>query len=149
MDAIYFEDIVVGTTLEAGPYVIPEQEMTAFAEAWDPMPMHVDKVYADKHHGGLTTSGTYLLALKLKLIHRLPLPKTVIASTGYDDVRFHRPVHAGEPVTLRIEWTGKRRSRSKPDRGILSANIALIDAKGNAVLSHRDTLLMRLRNPKS
>jgi acyl dehydratase len=147
MDDIYFEDIVVGATLQAGPYVIPEQEMTAFAHAWDPMPMHTDRDYALKHHGGLTAPGTYLLAVKLKLIHTLPFRHTVIASTGYDDVRFHRPVHAGETVKVRLEWTGKRRSRSKPDRGIVTAHNVLIDMMGEAVVSHRDTLIMRLRNP--
>ena len=149
MDNIYFEDIVVGTTLQAGPYVIPDQEMTAFAEAWDPMPMHVDRDYAAKHHGGLTAPGTYLLAVKLKLIHTLPLRYTVIASTGYDEVRFHRAVHAGESVSVRLEWTGKRRSRSKPDRGIVTARNLLIDDQGKPVVSHRDTLIVRLRNPEA
>ena len=147
MDDIYFEDIVVGATLQTGPYVIPELEMVAFAQAWDPMLMHIDGDYAEKHHGGLTASGTYLLAVKLKLIHSLPIPRTVIASTGYDEVRFHRPVRAGEPVSVMLGWIGKRRSRSRPDRGIVTARNALIDAKGEAVLSHRDTLIMRLRNP--
>jgi acyl dehydratase len=149
MDDIYFEDIVVGTSLQAGRYVLPEQEMMAFAAAWDPMPMHIDKDYAAKHHGGLSASGTYLLAVKLRLIHSLPIPRTVIASTGYDELRFHRPVRVGEPVSVRLEWIGKRRSRSKPDRGIVTAHNSLLDAKGEAVLSHRDTLIMRLRDPEA
>ncbi len=148
MDDIYFEDIVVGATLHAGPYIIPEQEMMAFAAAWDPMPMHTDKAYAAQH-GGLTAPGTYLLAVKLKLVHSLPFRRTVIASTGYDEVRFHRPVHAGESVSLTLEWTGKRRSKSKPDRGIVSGRYSLINAAGEVVLSHLDTLVMRLRDPNA
>lgn len=148
MDDIYFEDVVVGATLHTASYVIPEDEMTAFAVAWDPMPMHIDRDYAAKHHGGLTAPGTYLLAVKLKLVHTLPFRRTVIASTGYDEVRFLRPVHAGEAVSVVLEWTSKRRSRSKPDRGIAMARNVLVDAKGEAVLSHRDTLIMRLRHPE-
>lgn len=148
MDDIYFEDVVVGATLHAGPYIIPEQEMMAFAAAWDPMPMHSDRAYAAKH-GGLTAPGTYLLAVKLKLVHTLPFRRTVIASTGYDEVRFHRPVHAGESVSLTLEWTGKRRSTSKPDRGIVSGRNLLIDSAGDVVLSHLDTLIMRLRDPSA
>ncbi len=148
MDDIYFEDVVVGATLRAGPYIIHEQEMMAFAAAWDPMPMHTDRAYAAKH-GGLTAPGTYLLAVKLKLIHTLPFRRTVIASTGYDEVRFHRPVHAGESVSLALEWTGKRRSKSKPDRGIVRGRNLLIDAAGDVVLSHLDTLIMRLRDPSA
>jgi len=146
MDDIYFEDVIIGAVLHAGPYVIPEQEMMTFAAAWDPMPMHTDKAYAAKH-GGLTAPGTYLLAVKLKLVHALPLRRTVIASVGYDEVRFHRPVHPGEAVRLALEWAGKRRSKSKPDRGIVTGRYSLIDATGEAVLSHLDTVLMLVRNP--
>jgi acyl dehydratase len=146
MDDIYFEDVVVGAALHAGPYTIPEQEMMAFASAWDPMPMHTDRAYAAKH-GGLTAPGTYLLAVKLRLVHSLPFRRTVIASTGYDEVRFHRPVHPGESVKLTLEWIGKRRSNSKPDRGIVNGRYSLIDSAGDVVLSHLDTLLIRLRDP--
>jgi len=146
MDDIYFEDVTVGAVLHAGPYVIPEPEMMAFAAAWDPMPMHADKAYAAKH-GGLTAPGTYLLAVKLKLVHSLPFRHTVIASVGYDEVRFHRPVHPGESVALTLEWTGKRRSKSKPDRGIVTGRYFLSNAAGEVVLSHLDTLIMRLRHP--
>ncbi|HTZ04014.1 MAG TPA: dehydratase, partial [Xanthobacteraceae bacterium] len=86
MDDIYFEDVVVGSKLQAGPYVIPEPELVAFAAAWDPLPIHLDKSYAAQH-GGLTAPGTYLLAVKLRLIHTLPFQRTVIASVGYDEVR--------------------------------------------------------------
>ena len=146
MDDIYFEDVISGAALHAGPYVIPEQELTAFAAAWDPLPMHVDKAYAAQH-GGLTAPGTYLLAVKLRLVHTLPFQNTVIASVGYDEVRFFKPVHAGEAVTLELKWLDKRRSQSKPDRGIVRGRYSLRNGAGEVVLSHIDTTLMRLRNP--
>ena len=62
MDDIYFEDVIVGDTLRAGPYVIPEQELVAFASTWDPLPIHVDKAYAAQF-GGLTAPGIYLLLM--------------------------------------------------------------------------------------
>lgn len=147
MDDIYFEDVILGTVLHAGPYTIPEQELVMFASAWDPMPMHVDKALAAKH-GGLTAPGIYLLAVKLRLIHSLPFQKTVIASVGYDEVRFHRPVHPGDALTLELRWTDKRRSRTKPDRGLVTGRYALINAASEVVMSHLDTILMRLRNPE-
>ena len=147
MDDIYFEDIVPGAVLRAGPYVIPEQELTAFAAQWDPLPMHVDKLFAERH-GGLTAPGIYLLAIKLRLVHSLPLQNTVIASVGYDEVRFLRPVHVGEELMLELQWTGKRRSRSKPDRGIVTGRYSLLNAANEVVLSNLDTVLMRLRHPQ-
>ncbi|HTZ03730.1 MAG TPA: MaoC/PaaZ C-terminal domain-containing protein, partial [Xanthobacteraceae bacterium] len=106
----------------------------------------LDKSYAAQH-GGLTAPGTYLLAVKLRLIHTLPFQRTVIASVGYDEVRFLRPVPPGEALTLQIEWTDKRRSKSKPDRGLVTGRYVLRNAAGEAVLSQLDTIMMRLRDP--
>ena len=147
MDDIFYEDVTPGAVLRAGPYVIPEQELLDFAAAWDPLPIHVDKDYADQH-GGITAPGIYLLAVKMRLIHRLPFRRTVIAGVGFDEVRFHRPVHPGDALTLELTWRDKRRSKSKPDYGIVSAHLALVNAAGEMVMSHLDTILMRLRNPE-
>jgi acyl dehydratase len=147
MDDIFFEDVTPGTAIQAGPYIIPEQELVSFGSAWDPLPMHVDKVFAMKH-GGLTAPGIYLLAIKMRLIHSLPLRRSVIASFGYDEVRFHRSAHPGDELTLELKWTDKRRSQSKPDQGIVTGRCSLINTAGEVVMSHIDTLLMRLRSPR-
>jgi acyl dehydratase len=141
---IYYEDVVPGTAIEAGPYVIPEHELMAFASAWDPLPIHVDKAFAAEH-GGLTAPGIYLLAIKMRLVHSLPLRQTVIASFGYDEVRFLRPARPGDALMLELKWTEKRLSQSKSDRGIVTGRYSLINAAGDVVMSHLDTVLMRLR----
>jgi len=146
MDDIFYEDVSPGAVLRAGPYVIPEQELLDFAAVWDPLPIHVNKDYAALH-GGITAPGLYLLAVKMRLVHRLPFRNTVIAGVGFDEVRFHRPARPGDALTLELTWRDKRRSKSKPDRGIVSGHYALINAAGETVLSHLDTILMRLRNP--
>jgi acyl dehydratase len=147
MDDIFYEDITPGAVLRAGPYVIPEQKLLDFAAAWDPLPMHVDKDYAALH-GGITAPGLYLLAIKMRLVHRLPFRRTVIAGVGFDEVRFHRPAHPGDALVLELTWRDKRRSKSKPDRGIVSGHYVLINAASETIISHIDTILMRLRNPE-
>jgi acyl dehydratase len=147
MDDIFYEDVTPGAVLRAGPYVIPEQELLDFAVTWDPLPIHVDKDFAAPY-GGITAPGIYLLAIKMRLVHRLPFRRTVIAGVGFDEVRFHRPAHPGDALTLELTWRDKRRSKSKPDRGIVTGRYALINAAGETVVSHLDTILMRLRNPE-
>jgi acyl dehydratase len=147
-DDIYFEDVVPGTVLRAGPYLIPERELVDFAATWDPLPIHVDKAFALKH-GGLTAPGIYLLAIKMRLVHLLPFRRTVIATFGYDELRFLRPAHPGDALTLELTWRDKRRSQSKPDRGIVTGYYALTNPAGETVMSHLDTILMRLRDPSS
>jgi acyl dehydratase len=148
MEDIYFEDVTVGDTLYAGPYVIPEQELVAFAATWDPLPIHVDKAYAASR-GGLTAPGIYLLAVKLRLVHTMPFQNTVIASVGYDQVRFLKTAHPGDALTLALKWTEKRLSRSKPDRGIVAGLYSLLDVAGETVMSNLDTVLMRVRNAEA
>jgi acyl dehydratase len=145
MHDIFFEDVTPGAAIRTGPYVIPEDELMSFAAAWDPLPIHVDKAFA-MQHGGLTAPGIYLLAVKMRLVHSLPVQRSVIASFGYDEVRFHRPAHPGDELTLELEWTDKRLSQSKPDRGIVTGRYSLINAAGEVVMSHLDTVLMRLRS---
>ena len=146
MAGIFFEDVIPGAAIEAGPYVVPEDELVAFASTWDPLPIHADKAFAARH-GGLTAPGIYLLAIKMRLVHSLPLRQTVIASFGYDEVRFHRPARPGDALMLELRWTEKRLSQSKPDRGIVTGRYSLINAAGEVVMSHLDTELMRLRSP--
>src|SRR3954468_15878626 len=112
MEGIFFEDVVPGAAIEAGPYVIPEHELVAFASEWDPLPIHIDKTFAAEH-GGLTAPGIYLLAVKMRLVHSLPLRQSVIASFGYDEVRFLRPARPGDSLMLELRWTEKRMSQSK------------------------------------
>jgi acyl dehydratase len=147
MDDIFYEDVTPGAVLHAGPYVIPEQELLDFAATWDPLPIHVDKEFAAPY-GGITAPGTYLLAIKMRLIHHFPVRRTVLAGFGFDEVRFHRPAHPGDALTLELTWRDKRRSKSKPDYGIVSAHLALVNAAGETVMSHLDTILMRLRHPE-
>jgi len=46
-----------------------------------------------------------------------------------------------------VTWVAKRRSTSKSDRGIVTASMKLLDQDGVVVLSHKNTIFMRLRNP--
>ena len=46
-----------------------------------------------------------------------------------------------------MTWLTKRVSASKPDRGIVTALMKLMNQDGAVVLSHKDTIFMRLRNP--
>ncbi|MCX7308710.1 MAG: MaoC/PaaZ C-terminal domain-containing protein, partial [Afipia sp.] len=99
-------------------------------------------------HGGLTAPGVYLLAIKMKLVHSLPVQNSVIASLGYDEVRFLRPVRPGDELKLELKWQSKRLSESKPDRGLVVGRYSLLNKAGEHVMSHLDTVLMRLRTPR-
>jgi acyl dehydratase len=146
-EILFFEDIEVGHTDICGTVTVDGDEMLTFARSWDPLPIHVDPVVAEKVNGGLTAPGLYVLGLKQRLLHEAPVQAAIIASVGYDGVRFLKPVRAGDTLTLTIEWTEKRLSKSRLDRGLVVHRLSLIDAEGNAVMSHLDTILVKCRSP--
>lgn len=142
---IHFEDMIVGHCMTSETVVVDRDEMVAFAKQWDPLPIHVESEVAVRH-GGLTAPGLFILAVKQRLIHQLP-EQAVIASFGYDEVRFHHPLRPGDEVHLRYELVGTRPSSSKPDRGIVTVRLSLVRKDGEVVMSHLDTILVRRRIP--
>lgn len=98
---IHFEDMTAGRYMTTPAVVVDRDEMVDFAKRWDPLPIHVDSEVAASN-GGLTAPGLFILAMKQRLIHQLP-EHAVIASFGYDEVRFHHPLRPGDEVHLLYE----------------------------------------------
>ena len=43
----YFENVVVGGIMTAGPYRVTRDEMVEYAEKWDPFPFHEARITYD------------------------------------------------------------------------------------------------------
>jgi acyl dehydratase len=146
---VFYEDIEVGHSVRVGSYRVDADDIVSYARRWDPLPVHVDEAAARRTmFGGLTASGSHTLAIRTLLLHRVPIQDGVIAAGGWDEVRFHAPVRPGDELSLEVTWLAKRRSASKPDRGIVTALMKLLNQESAVVLSHKDTIFMRLRNPE-
>lgn len=142
--ALYFEDMVLGLLLTSAQHVVDGDELVAFAKIWDPLPIHVDEQAGKEAFGSLTGPGVYILAVKQRLIHQLP-QMMVIASLGYDEVRFHAPIRPVDTVHVQMQVMAQRVSESKPDRGVVTLKFSLINQDGLAVMSHLDTVLVKRR----
>ena len=146
---MFYEDIEVGHSVRVGSYLVDADDIVSYARRLDPLPVHVDEAAARRTmFGGLTASGSHTLAIRTLLLHRVPIQDGVIAAGGWDEVRFHAPVRPGDDLWLEVTWLAKRRSASKPDRGIVTALMKLLNQESAVVLSHKDTIFMRLRNPE-
>lgn len=141
---LFYEDLEPGSGVTSAPHVIDRDELVSFARTWDPLPFHVDDEAGRGAFGGITAPGLFALAIKQRLIHTLT-PLAVIASLGYDEVRFHEPLRPGIRITLKADWVSRRVSASKPDRGIVTIRFTLINETGEAIMSHLDTVLVRRR----
>jgi acyl dehydratase len=146
---LFFEDMNPGESITSPPLTVERDEMVEFAKRWDPMPFHVDEAAGMASFGGITAPGIFVLALKQRLIHQLPDPHAVIASLGYDEVRFLEPVRPNDTLRLKYDWLTRRESKSKPDRGVVTVRLSLINQSEKTVMSHLDTILVRRRSPAS
>ena len=143
---MFFDDIEVGTTIRVGTYRVTAEEIVEYGRRWDPLPTHTDEQAAKASpFGGLIASGAHTVAIRTLLLHRLPTKEAVIATGQWDEVRFHQPVRPGDELSLEVTWTGKRESASKPDRGIVTAVMKVLNQNGDVVLSQKNTIFMRRR----
>jgi acyl dehydratase len=148
-DDRYFEDYKVGASHEYGYETITEAEITDFARAYDPQPIHTDlKHAANGPFDGLIASGIHTMAILMRLYvtHYLSHAAS-LASPGIDELRWPRPVRPGDSLWLRATVLDARRSQSKPDRGVVRTGIELFNQYDDVVLTMTAVNFLSLRNP--
>ncbi len=145
MELIFFDDIEVPSRLEGPSQIVDREEMVEFAKTWNPLPIHLDEEFASEY-GGITASGPYLLAFRIRLIHKMARQPAVIASFGYDEVKFKTPAHAGDTISLFLDFESKRLSSSKPDKGIVAVRQTLINQDGQMILTVLDNVLVQRKD---
>ena len=146
----WFEDYVPGAVHDLGSVVVDEQEVIAFARQFDPQPFHLDKERAEKSaFGGLIASGWHTACLAMRLIVERYLSEVSSeGSPGIDELRWLRPVRPGDQLTVRITNLDARRSRSRPERGIVRSHIETLNQDGEVVMHLTSTIYIRCRKQK-
>ena len=101
---------------------------------------------ATEPHGGLIASGwqTALRCLA-PFLDDILRETTGFASPGFDSFRWLKPVRPGARIKPRVEVFDSRRSRSKPDRGIVFFRFQGLDEGNEAVWSAEGPFLIRCR----
>ena len=145
----YFEDYQAGAVYEYGYATVDTDELLAFAERFDPQPIHVDPEYASTGpFDGLIASGWYTAGIFMRLFADHYLSRVAsLASPGIDELRWLTPVRPGDTLRLRTTIAETRRSRSKPDRGLVFTHAELRNADDRSVLSLTAMNMLRLRKP--
>jgi acyl dehydratase len=137
IDDRYLDDYTEGGRYRFGEESVDAEEIMEFARRYDPQSIHTDPVAAaDGPFGGLIASGWQTAALMMRLYADNYLTSVAsLASPGIDELRWVRPLRPGDRLTLVCETTGVRPSRSKPDRGILTTDVVLLNQDGEQVLT--------------
>ncbi len=144
----YFEDYHVGMVDEFGDIAVTAEEIVEFARRYDPQSMHVDPVAAAQGpFGGLIASGWHTAAMVMRLFVEHYLSKVAtLPSPGVDELRWVRPVRPGDTLRVRVTVLETKRSRSKPDRGLVRGLVEVLNQNGELVMTQRPMNLMRCRS---
>ncbi len=141
-----FDDIELGTAMAAGGYEVRADEIVAFAERYDPRPYHLDEEAArDSLFGGLVASGIHTIGMWNRLRFEAEAGLAQLAGLGLDALRFHHPVRPGDRLSLRAECVEKRRSKAKPDCGIVRFRHTLSNQADEPVMTCEVTLMVAAR----
>jgi acyl dehydratase len=154
----YLEDIRVGDKADLGRHTFTAAEIKAFAARFDPQPFHLDEAAAARSHfGGLVASGWHTGSVCIRLIvqNRLREEEAMRArgeavgrtgpSPGFRDLKWLKPVYAGDTITFASEVIETREVESRPDKGLVFARNTGTNQAGELVFSFISALFVDRR----
>jgi acyl dehydratase len=143
----YFEDYPAGEVLEVGDYLVTREEIVDFASRYDPQPFHLDDEAArESIYGGLIASGWMTCSVVMRmLVDHFISPVSSMGSPGIDELRWLGPVRPGDRLRVRVTVVDARRSKSRPDRGVIQLRQEAINQHGEVVLTMRGMGMYKCR----
>lgn len=154
----YLDDIPIGEKITLGQHTFTAPDIKAFAARFDPQPFHMNEEEAARSHfGALCASGWQTAAIWMRLMVDYqrrnaqaqraagkPIAK-LGPSPGFRDLKWLRPVYAGDTITYTTQVTEKRASESRPGWGLMTALNEGVNQKGEKVISFVSTVFVERR----
>ena len=157
---IFFEDATVGERHTLGSFQFTAERIKAFAAAYDPQAFHLDEEAGrNSLFGGLAASGWHTASVYMKLLVAYIEQHAAAArargemvaasgpSPGFKNLKWPRPVLAGDTVTYYYEATAKRPLASRPGWGLVAGTTTAVNQRGEMVLFFENAVFQPLRHP--
>lgn len=147
----------IGETVTLGSHTFTAEEIKAFASKYDPQLFHVDEEAARRSvFGRLCASGWHSCAvwMRLNLEHREDLegrawngpgPRPSFGpSPGFSNLRWLKPVYAGDTITYTRRATGHRTLASRPGWRMMTIIAEAFNQDGDKVLEFENAVLVQV-----
>ncbi|WP_176036801.1 MaoC family dehydratase [Brucella tritici] len=147
----------LGQNLVIGSYTFTPEEIIDFAKKYDPQPFHLDAEAAKKSvFGGLCASGWHTTAVFMKLnvasivqatkdaLKRGETPPTFGPSPGFENLKWPKPVYAGDTITYKRVVHAIRPLASRPGWSMLTMTTSAHNQNGEEVLSFDNAAMVKL-----
>jgi acyl dehydratase len=147
---LYLDELEVGQSWESAGRTITETDVVLFA-TWsgDMHAVHTNEEYAKTtQFGGRIFHGPGALAIAFGLEIRLGWKTdTSIAMLGMRDWNMRNVVKIGDTIHVREEVIDLRPSSSKPDRGVVTTRVQIVNQRGE-VCQEGEWLVLMFRTPE-
>lgn len=145
MKELYLEDFSVGQIFRSGKLRVDEEQIRRFASEFDPQPFHLDEMAAlHTIFRGLAASGWHTAALTMRLLVESEFkPAGGIIGAGFDELRWPRPVRAGDELRVESEVLEVRPSNSRPEQGMIKVRTTTLNGNDEAVQISIGNLVVR------
>jgi acyl dehydratase len=148
-DLLHYEDFIVGETFDLGTYEVTAEEIKSFAREFDPQFFHLDDERAKSSVlGGLSASGWHSCGILMRLKVDGYLGRTAgMGSPGVEEVKWLKPIYAGETLRGRMTVLSKRQSKTRPEMGLVTMRWEAQSIQGEAKLDMTGINLIKVRGP--
>jgi acyl dehydratase len=158
----FFEELEIGQRREIGSFTFTAEAIKKFAAQFDPQRFHLSEEEGAKSlFGGLAASGWHVGSVCMKLLvanGRRQIEEAAARgekvavwgpSPGFRDLRWLRPVLAGDTISYATEVAAKRISEKRPQWGIMEARNTGTNQRGELAFSLLATAFVPRRNAGS
>jgi len=145
----------IGETATLGSHTFTADEIKRFAAKYDPQPFHTDEEAAGKSiFGRLCASGWHTCAMWMRynLKYREqaarwdgPGPRPTFGpSPGFSNLKWLKPVYAGDTITFTRTALWHRPLASRPGWRLVSLRGGAFNANNEAVLEFENVILLKV-----
>jgi acyl dehydratase len=158
----FFEDLKVGQRRELGSFTFTAELIKKFAAQFDPQAFHLDEEAGrNSLFGGLAASGWHVASVCMKLLvadaqrqaAEMAARGEKVAiwgpSPGFRELRWLKPVLAGDVISYASEVETLRTSEKRPEWGIAQARNTGTNQRGELAFSFLATAFVPRRNNAS
>ena len=141
---MYFEEFTTGFTFDIDSAEIRKDDMLAFAEKYDPNPLHTDEEYAKRTpFGGLIAPGVMsFMSVWAKYLENDLAGAELLAGKS-TKIEWHKPVFVGDVLTGKGRVSNLEKRNSK--NGLVELSFDVFNQHGDLVLTDVTEMIVKCR----
>ena len=146
----HFEELEIGETLTTHRRTVTEADIVNFAGlSGDHFYAHMDDIAAKESIFGRRVAHGYFVLSAAAGLFVDPAPGPVLANYGLENLRFTRPVHAGDTIQVKLTCKSRTAKETPPGgvpQGVVAWDVNVTNQDGELVATYTILTLVRRKD---